>query len=510
MGISAVESRQMALDGRPQDRRLARRRLRTLSPSPPAGPLGPHGAIREWLVLGPVAWDEDTQPSKNDLLPNESDLAPDEGQQTGGFVWKKVAVETACLEPRSLFNTDKVCAGGEYESRNIRWATLLPEWSIASPIIVGPRVFVQAEERTLCCVDKNDGRILGMRTTTFCDAATPADRQAHPEVFRTVEPLAARLREIDAAPSTSPRQSKEKLKLEEQINRLMSKVDPEQYNAGLRPGEPGTSAPTPTSDGRYVYVNFHPCIAACFDLDGNRRWTSVHPVLFPDEHGRVSSPHLVDGKLLVHADQLVALDTASGKPLWQMPREYFIGQEERPRQEKQYVWEQGYLYRSSLVDLVLGGQRLVVTPVNVLRADDGHVLCSMSEENTKYIPTPVVDGRRMFRLMTAKYNSYGYTYLDTFELPPEPAEPFAMKRLARVTVDTVRFPRNAYGDYFASPLYHEGLVYCLNADGVLSVVDVEKHEVTYQKLLDLDWMVGPGPARGGCGASPALAGNYIY
>ena len=72
----------------------------------------------------------------------------------------------------------------------------------------------------------------------------------------------------------------------------------------------------------------------------------------------------------MHADQLVALDAVSGKPLWQMPREYA---RERPQQEKRNIWELGYLYRSSLLDVAVGGQRLIVTPVNVLRAGDGQV-----------------------------------------------------------------------------------------------------------------------------------------
>lgn len=406
---------------------------------------------------------------------------------------------------RPLLHGSEGCA---YESRNIRWATLLPGWSIASPIVVGDRVFANADQRTLCCLDKNDGRILWTRTTTFHDAATPEERKAHPEVFQEVDPLAARLREIDAAPSTEPAPMKEKTKLEKVIARLMSRVDPEKYDATLGTGEPGASVPTPTSDGRRVYANFHPCVTSCFDMEGKRLWTYVHPVLVNDEHGRVSSPHLVDGKLLVHADQLVALDAVTGKPVWQMPREYADYQPDWPKEKKIYNYWHGYLYRTSFLDRTLGGQSLVITPDNVLRAADGHILGDMHEFAHIFIPTPVVDGRRLYRLLNKKVP--GFTELDTFELPPDPPEPFQVKHVHRLVIDAVRFPRNFYGAYYSSPVYHEGLLYCVNADGVLSVVDVTAFHVVCQKLLDLDWMFAKGPAQVGCGASLALGGKHIY
>jgi hypothetical protein len=220
----------------------------------------------------------------------------------------------------------------------------------------------------------------------------------------------------------------------------------------------------------------------------------------------------VGGKLLVHADQLVALEAASGKLLWQMPREYVVWEKGWPDAQKEYARDSGYLYRASLVPLALGGQRLVVTPVNVVRADDGRMIGSMHESYVEFIPTPIVDGRRVYRLAMRNVGKHGYTNLDVFELPAEPVEPFEVKRIHRVLIDVARFPRFFEASYLASPLYHEGLVYCVNGDGVLSVVDVGKEEVVYQKCLDIDWMLGYsiGPARGGCCASPTLAGKYIY
>ena len=97
-----------------------------------------------------------------------------------------------------------------------------------------------------------------------------------------------------------------------------------------------------------------------------------------------------------------------------------------------------------------------------------------------------------------------------FELPANLSAPFDLKRLARIDIDVSRYPRTMDARYLSSPVYHEGLVYGMNSDGVLSVVDVEKKQVVYQKMLDLDWMIVNGPGRGGVGASLALAGKYIY
>ena len=62
----------------------------------------------------------------------------------------------------------------------------------------------------------------------------------------------------------------------------------------------------------------------------------------------------------------------------------------------------------------------------------------------------------------------------------------------------------------ASGLLHEGLLYCLSSFGVLTVVDMAKGEVVYQRRLDLDIFMpynGAGNLKGGATASPTLAGR---
>ena len=58
----------------------------------------------------------------------------------------------------------------------------------------------------------------------------------------------------------------------------------------------------------------------------------------------------------------------------------------------------------------------------------------------------------------------------------------------------------------ASPLVHEGLVYCLNISGLLTVVDLQTAQIVYRKLLDFDIYEGWGLLR----PSLCLAGGRIH
>ena len=83
---------------------------------------------------------------------------------------------------------------------------------------------------------------------------------------------------------------------------------------------------------------------------------------------------------------------------------------------------------------------------------------------------------------------------------------------ATMDLDIRKFPLYYCGWFLASPLYHEGLLYVVSQDGILTVIDAARHTVVYQKLLDADlYMTHTNdPGRGGLGSSPALAGKYLY
>src|SRR5262249_41882457 len=65
----------------------------------------------------------------------------------------------------------------------------------------------------------------------------------------------------------------------------------------------GSSAPTPVTDGKEIFVVFGDGLVACYDLDGNRKWLKLI------EHSNLTfahsaSPILAGGRLIVHFTDL--------------------------------------------------------------------------------------------------------------------------------------------------------------------------------------------------------------
>jgi outer membrane protein assembly factor BamB len=114
------------------------------------------------------------------------------------------------------------------------------------------------------------------------------------------------------------------LALDAETGRILWKngVTVEQVEQTHALGSPATA--TPAFDGRRVYVFFGSYGMLAFDLDGKKVWEfKAGP--FRDEYGAGSSPILADGKLIINQDHdidsfVMAIDAATGKPLWKTPR----------------------------------------------------------------------------------------------------------------------------------------------------------------------------------------------
>ena len=155
---------------------------------------------------------------------------------------------------------------------NIVWGTELPGAGHASPIVWRDRIFTvsalsQNQARVLLCLDRKNGRILWQQTVI-----------------------------------SSPMERKHSLN--------------------------SHASSTPATDGRLVYVAFldrAEMVVAAYDFDGKQRWL-VRPGPFSSMHGFCSSPILHQEKVIVNGDHdgdsyIVALDRATGKTLWKVPRE---------------------------------------------------------------------------------------------------------------------------------------------------------------------------------------------
>jgi len=92
----------------------------------------------------------------------------------------------------------------------------------------------------------------------------------------------------------------------------------------LHPTMGSPAAATPACDGKRLFVFFGSYGLLCYDLEGRKLWEhKLGP--FRDEYGASSSPMLIDDKVILCEDHdidsyLIALDTRTGKVVWQTPR----------------------------------------------------------------------------------------------------------------------------------------------------------------------------------------------
>ena len=73
---------------------------------------------------------------------------------------------------------------------------------------------------------------------------------------------------------------------------------------------------TPASDGRYVYFWNGAGVAACYDLEGNRRWIRR---LDAKKLFYSAAPAVIGGKLAVYFTKMYGLDAKSGRIAWEQP-----------------------------------------------------------------------------------------------------------------------------------------------------------------------------------------------
>jgi len=390
--------------------------------------------------------------------------------------------------------------GCEYKTTGIAWATPMPAGGVGSPIVVGEKVFVTADVCSLVCVDKRSGKILWVRSTTYLDAATDAEKAAHPDVFSALDPTAERLREIDRSLSAGDpldaKTLKEKADLEKKVHREMRKVDARRY--GLRrPGEAGGAPMTPVSNGKHVWGLFNSGVLACYDLDGNRKWTVLGSDL-PGEHGFTSSPLLVDGKVIIYLDHdLRAFDPATGKEIWSA----FT----RPSRKDSATY---FKYHGTACPVRAGSTDCLFTPHGMaVRLSDGKRLLLDFFKlggGMQRSASPIFSDGLIYKMGPGGLLMIRLRQPDSDTVKPASAR--------KVAFSTDAWPRFYRGSHMASPLLHEGLVYCVSMDGVLTVIDASAGSVVYQKYLDADIRAANslGAARGGMGASPALGGKNIY
>ena len=397
----------------------------------------------------------------------------------------------------------------DFETHGIVWSTVTPSPGASAPVIAGDRLFFTAERGSVVCANKADGKLLWIRSVSYYDFATEEERKANPAVFADLDPLAEKVKQMDQSDLMSPwkppaLEKDLRWNVDERLYfKGMSKVSSEKYNNPATWGcEAGYTAHTPVTDGRFVYALFGSGIVACFDLDGNRRWTRLlqHKMI---EHGYTTSPLLVDGKLVIYFDNFTVLDADTGAVILERPRSGRGG------------------FCGTACVLPAGNEKVLYYPNGeFVRLSDGKSLAldnkhlaplGQADLNGSGPASPVVEKGTAY--LITKRGFYGGTAgVASFRLPALQGDKVEPEILRDVSFNTDGFPYYYEPFFDASPLLHEGLFYCLNDFGLLTVVDMTKGEVLYQRQLDIEIFMpyNGGLLKGGASASPTLAGKYIF
>lgn len=216
----------------------------------------------------------------------------------------------------------------------------------------------------------------------------------------------------------------------------------------------GYSAPTPVTDGVSVYACYGTGVVAGFDFQGKRKWVRYFDVPQVTEYGRSASPVLAGGKLLVSLGGLIALEPSTGKTLWETRKA-------KPA------------YGTPAVTRV-GDVEVLVTPNgDIVRVSDGRVLASKLARAT--YSSPLVHAGVVY-------------FVDVCTVALKlPKQPDGSIRLTRLWEN-----EDLEGEFFASPVWHGGLLYCVSNEGTLYALEAGTGRIVLEKKLQIP-SAGPPP-----------------
>jgi len=323
--------------------------------------------------------------------------------------------------------------------RNVAWTAPMPSWSNATPVIVGDRIFVCSEPFDLICVSKESGEILWRKACDYQSLFSESEWAAVEKDLEIATPLAKQKRGLEKELKLKLKSKKadpaEVDGLKAKIEVLEKKLD--RYGAWILPPTHktnGYSSATPVSDGKHVFAVFGNGVVVSYDLQGERQWGRLlqKPFVY-NTWGFSASPVLADGKLIVHLDNLVALDPASGEEIW--------------RTEGDTGSSHGR-YGTPAVGSIGGETILVLAGGQVVRASDGTLIGKAPDgAELKYASAAVANG-------IAYWMQYEGMAV---RLPEKISDPIELS----VLWDAKLRDEPKSNRYYGSPLIHGGLVYSL-------------------------------------------------
>jgi hypothetical protein len=456
---------------------------------PPQGGLQAHAAESPPPKAGDKPAGDDKAPyGSADFYPSSARPIGWRGDGTGHY--------PGATPPTTWSRTEKG------EKKNILWETKLPCYSWATPIVVGDKVFTRSEPYDLICLNKNTGKLLWIRSHPPFIAVTAEEKKATP-AFNEIEPLVVELQRINdafVAQGWTKELYRQKYDLQKKIDTLTATADkkyklPADYYVE---SWTGYTAATPCSDGQNVYLTSGSGITACYDLNGSRKWARYESVVPAwGEHGKGCSPTLIGDRFLVMTLSLLALNKQTGEVLWTSPAK---------------TWD-----AYSIQPLKIGDIDYVILGGNYVRVGDGNVVIPRVGD----MPSGMVVANQNMVYFGGGHSSF-------YRCEPKPGGGLLSKPLVQEEYNRVKLPVGANpaftfkinetiaSFYTASPLFHDNLLYYVANAGRLAVIDTQKTKqadtLVYTAFPAFDFKNGFGRKSPGMGigASPALAGKYIY
>jgi outer membrane protein assembly factor BamB len=259
-------------------------------------------------------------------------------------------------------------------------------------------------------------------------------------------------------------------------------------------GESNMAAPSPTTDGKHVWVLLGTGLLACFDVDGKEIWKldiQERYESFKINFGISSSPLLDGGRLylqLLHGNQqlVVAFDKNTGKEIWKYDRATDA------KAECLHSYASPSIYRSGEVELLLthGADYLVAH-----RLSDGAEVWRLGglqspedyNPSLRFVATPTIH-EDLIVVPSAKNGPVIGIVPGEATGEITGSDKYIVWKLDNGTPDV------------PSPVIHEGLLYLGRENGILTCVDIASGEVVYSER----------PHRARHRGSPLVADGKIY
>jgi outer membrane protein assembly factor BamB len=226
----------------------------------------------------------------------------------------------------------------------------------------------------------------------------------------------------------------------------------------------GYTSPTPVSDGTHVWVLTGSGVAACYTMEGQKRWARM---VDKTRHGwgHSASPALAGSVLVIHVSKtVIGLDSATGETLW--------------------TTQSNSTWGSPIPFQLADDWAVITTGGDIIRADNGTVLA----KKTVALPwaSAIVRNGVIYVMDTKGARAV--------KLPTTLEEPFKTETLWNTKIKKDR--------YYSSPVLYQGLLYNLTQKGILTVLEADTGKKVYEQKVDLGkQQVYP---------SPTLAGDVLF